>query len=209
MGNIEGFGWFPKIRVDKFDADTVQDAIRYLDSNSLRSELRRGMEPNWDELVTLREHHGLVPDGVVHDQGNQLVELGRNRIANLIIGSGAAAFTSAQSIVGVGDSTTAFADSQAALVANGSNAHYRGTSSAPAQSNYGKITCAALFGSSDANFAWQEWCWAIGTGTITPGNTLASVATSPVMLNRKVASLGTKGSGASWTLTTEVTINAA
>lgn len=210
MSSVEGFGWFPKIRVDKFNPDTVQDAQRYLDTNSLRSHLRRGMEPSFDELALLRQHHGLVPDSVVHDEGNGLVDGGRNRIANLIIGTGSTpAFSNTNAIVGVGADNTAFAGAQTALIDNGTaDAWYVGVSSGPTQSAVGKITCAAAFGTSVANFAWHEWCWAIGTGGITPGTTLASVASSPVMLNRKVASLGTKASGATWTLTTEVTINA-
>ena len=210
MSHTQGVGWFPEVRVDKLDADSVQDAIRYLDGYGLRSVLRRGMEPNWDELSLLTSEHGLVFDDVAHAAGNGLVDGGRNRVANLIMGTGAAAFTSAQAIVGVGATSTAFAGTETALLSNGASAYYMSLTggSGPALGTTGKFTVTAVYAGGVANFAWNEWCFAIGTGTITPGATLASVATSPQMLNRAVASLGTKGSGAQWSLTADITINA-
>ena len=78
----------------------------------------------------------------------------------------------------------------------------------PTQSN-GVITCVCTFGSTNANFAWQEWCFAFGGGgTITAGTHLSAVtSTAPTMMNHKVQSLGTKSSGAAWVLTATVTLS--
>lgn len=195
------FGWRPRIAVVKYSPDTVQDIIRTI-----------GHEPSGDELRHLEATAGLSADSIVEVEGNELTDAGRNRIRDLIIGSGAA-FTGAQGIIGVGSGTTAFAGSQTALAGNGaaSTAWYQKIDAGfPTSTGTGKFTAAATFATGDGNFAggWQEWCFAIATGTITAGGALASVGTSPVMLNRKVTNLGTKASGAVWTLTAEVTLNA-
>lgn len=210
MSRVDGFSWSPSVRVDKFGRDTLKDAADYLDGNGLRSELRRGMEPSHEELQLLRDAHGLVPDMVTRGEGNILVNVGRDRIAGLITGTGAA-FNLAQGIVGVGATVTGALPADVALGANTGSAHYRKVDSAPTVSSTGKITAVTTFPAGVAEFAWNEWCWAIGgSTTITPGATLAAVTTpSPVMLNHKApAALGTKGTGAAWTFTTEVTINA-
>ena len=61
--------------------------------------------------------------------------------------------------------------------------HTDGTSSGSAS-----IVFKATFGTSDANFAWEEW----GVANASSGGRL---------LNRKVESLGSKSSAASWVLT--------
>ena len=57
----------------------------------------------------------------------------------------------------------------------------------------GTVTWQATFGTSDANWAWQEWG-------------VFNAAAAGTMLNRKVTSLGTKTSAATWQLTVTVTI---
>lgn len=196
----DGIKWWPKIKVIKYDPDTVAQITK-----------RLGHEPTGPELRMLERTGGLVPDDIVHAEGNQLVDLGLKRLADLIVGGSSTAFNASQAIIGVGATSTAWATTQSALAGNGSTttAYYQGADAAPTSSTsspYGVISANATFTALNANFAWNEWCWAIGTGTITPGGTLASVATSPVMLNRKVQSLGTKVSGAVWTLQATVTL---
>ena len=88
---------------------------------------------------------------------------------------------------------------------NTSSAWYQqADSSYPTQSG-GVITCNCTITSSNGNFAWQEWCLATGSGGITSGDHLSATATGVVLLNHKVASLGTKASGASWVFTATVT----
>lgn len=191
--------WHPTIAIAKYEPDTVQDIIRKI-----------GYEPSGADLRRLEETAGLSPDSVVTCDGNELTDGGRNRIRDLITGTGAA-FNATQGIIGVGNGTTAFAGSQTALAADGASARYQLIDAAPnTAGGTGKFSAAATFQTDDANFAWNEWCFAIATGTITAGATLGSIGTARVMLNRKVpvGGLGTKASGAVWTLTAEVTINA-
>lgn len=192
----DGIKWTPVVHVKKYSADTVRELTSML-----------GHEPTGEDLRRL-EAEGLAWDDEAWAHGNQLVTVGLNRIGNLIIGTGAA-FTNTQAIIGVGSSSTAYSAGQTALIGDGSTttAYYQGAdASNPTQSN-GVITCNATYATGNANFAWNEWAFAVGTGTITPGGTLASVATTPVMLNRKVQSLGTKGAGSTWTLQATVTLS--
>lgn len=192
LARADSITWYPRIQVRKYDPPTVA---------ALTVEL--GHEPTAADLANIE------PDDIVPDEGNQLVTVGLNRLGNLIIGSGAAAFTQTQAILGVGSSSTAFALGQTALQGDGSSttAWYQGADSSTVSQSNGVINAQATVSGSNGNFAWNEWCWAIGTGTITPGGTLASVATSPVMLNRKVAALGTKASGAVWVLQSSITLS--
>lgn len=138
-------------------------------------------------------------DGVTEEPGNLLVTAGLNLITALIEGGAGTPFAHADAIVGVGAGTTTATVADTALTDdNSSNAYYQqADSSYPTQSN-GVITTQATFASGNANYAWQEWCLATGSGGITPGDHLSATATSVTMLNHKVASLGTKSSGASW-----------
>ena len=57
------------------------------------------------------------------------------------------------------------------------------------------VTWRAVFGSSDANFAWNEF-------TVASGNSDAAVN-----LNRKVSAQGTKASGQTWTVDLAITLS--
>ena len=65
-----------------------------------------------------------------------------------------------------------------------------------AMATYRALTFRSLFGTGDANFAWNEWG-------------VFNASSSGTMLNRKVESLGTKTSAQSWQLTVTLTIAAA
>ena len=66
----------------------------------------------------------------------------------------------------------------------------------------------STFGTSVANWAWNEWAWfTTTTGTITPGTGINVSSGTETMWNRKVASMGTKASGATWVFTTKVTFS--
>jgi hypothetical protein len=109
-------------------------------------------------------------------------------------------FNNAQAAIGVGDSTTAAAATQTDLQAAtnklrvGMDAtypqHTDGTTSGSASAVF-----RSTFSTAQANWAWQEWVVAnsatAGTGRI---------------LNRKVESLGTKTSAASWQMTVTLTL---
>ena len=197
MSFTDSIKWEPHAKVLKYDPETIRMLTKDL-----------GHVPTAEDLRFL-EARGLTPDGIAEAHGNLLTTAGLNRITNLIIGGGGAALTNAQIIVGVGSSSTAATVSDTALGGNGASttAWYQGPdASNPTQSN-GVITCNSTFGTADGNFAWNEWCWGVGTGTRTAGNTFASVSTSPVLVNHKVQSLGTKVSGAIWTLQATITLS--
>lgn len=135
------------------------------------------------------------PYEVIEREGNLLTIGGASALWELLIGSGAvSAFSNANAAIGVGDSTTAAADTQTDLQAATNKlrkamdatfpTHTDSTGTAGSKS----IQFKSTFGTSDANFAWQEWA------------VFNNVAAGR-MLNRKVESLGTKTSAATWTLT--------
>lgn len=163
------------------------------------ADLARGWEPKlsiakWHDSA---DHEaGAAPDEVVEIAGNLLLNAGITRLLNLLAGAGGTAFNAANCRIGVGDSSTAAAASQTDLQA-ASNKYYKlaDTVTVSAQT----VTVVATFGSAVANFAWAEWGLDNGTADSASG-------TAP-MLNRKVASAGTKASGATWVATATITIS--
>ena len=156
----------------------------------------------------LQRHCGEPEDGYAEADGNLLVTVGLDAITKLLtnISSPQAFSGPTRAIVGVGATSTTATTADTALGADGGSAYYQGCdTSNPTQAN-GVITTVATFTTGNANFAWAEWCWATCTGSITPGATLASVATGTKLWNHKIQSLGTKVSG-SWVLTTTITIS--
>ena len=122
-----------------------------------------------------------------------LTNAGRDFIAAAIINSGPPTFfTNANAHLGVGDSATAFDVSQTDLQAVTNKVRKAMEATYP-QLASNVITFRSLFGTGDANFAWNEW-----------GVFNASVAGT--MLSRKVETLGTKTSAQSWQLTADVTV---
>lgn len=193
-GQHDGINWHAFATVDKYSKEQVA---------WVREKI--GREPKGADLKAWLS----APDlGTVEADGNLLVNNGLTRITNLITGGGGAAFNSTQGLVGVGSVSTAATTSDTALGGNGSSttAWYQIVDSAPTTST-GQITAVSTFSTANANFAWNEWCWAIATGTITAGATLASVGTSPIMVNHKIAALGTKVSTATWVLTSTITLS--
>ena len=182
--------WSPEILVHKYSADTLAAIADHL-----------GHEPSGGDLIALRESGHFPADDAAHEEGNLLTTAGVTRIMSLLAGAGGAAFNNAQAIVGVGTSTTAAAVADTKLGGDGSTstAYYQGADASYPTVNAGVLTCYSTFGTANANFAWNEWCFAIATGTLTPGATLASVGTSPILMNHKApVSLGTKSAGTTW-----------
>lgn len=117
---------------------------------------------------------------------------GRNLIASAVVGAAYTAYNAANAYLGVGDSTTAFAAAQTDLQAASNKFRKAMDATFPTQST-NVLTFQATYGTSEANFAWNEWG-------------VFNASTSGTMLNRKVESLGTKSTG-SWTLTVSLTVN--
>ena len=115
--------------------------------------------------------------------------------AQCLMNDSATFLNSSNSHLGVGDSSTAFAASQTDLQASSNKARKAMESGYPTRSS-GALTFRSLFGTSDANHAWNEWG-------------VFNASTSGTMFSRKVESLGTKTSSQSWQLTATITVAAA
>lgn len=116
----------------------------------------------------------------------------RDYVAASTISATPTLFNNANSYTGVGDSSTAFAATQTDLQASTNKLRKAQDTGYPQQAS-NVLTFRATFGTSEANFAWQEWA-----------NFNAS--SGGTMLNRKVESLGTKTSAQSWQITTTITL---
>lgn len=123
-----------------------------------------------------------------------LTNAGRDLISQAIVGEAFTAFDAANSYIGVGDSATAFAAAQTDLQATSNKLRKAMEAAYPTRAT-NVLTFRSLFGTSEANFAWNEWG-------------VFNAAAAGTMLNRKVESLGTKTSAQSWQLTVSLTMTA-
>jgi hypothetical protein len=148
------------------------------------------------ELLAL----GIKAEEVEVVPGNLLLNAGIQRLEDLLIGAGGQAFNNANSRLGVGNSATAEAATQTDLqaAAGGANRQFKLMNATFPSRATQVVTFQSDFTSGEANFVWNEW--GVDNGTT---NTTTVVAP---MLNRKVASLGTKATG-TWTLTGTLTIS--
>lgn len=124
-----------------------------------------------------------------------LTNNGAIEIAKCAIGDSATQINNANAFLAVGDSSTAFAASQTDLQA-ATNKLRKAMDATYPQRSSNVLTFRSLFGTSDANFAWNE-------------HGIFNALSSGVMWSRKVESLGTKTGVQSWLLTVTVTVNAA
>jgi hypothetical protein len=115
--------------------------------------------------------------------------------AQCLMNDSATFLNSSNAHLGVGDSSTAFAAAQTDLQAASNKVRKAMESGYPTRSS-GALTLRSLFGTSEANFAWNEW----GSFNASSGGT---------MFTRKVESLGTKTNTQSWQLTATITLAAA
>jgi hypothetical protein len=144
---------------------------------------------------------GYAPYDMNVTDGNLLTTAGLGRIATLVNAGTGNLIASTTARVGVGNSSTAEAVGQTDLqAAAGSTNRWFQTCTVTIPSNV--WTFAASFGTADGNFAWAEWGIDIGTATVTSSNTV-----NAVLLNRKVASNGTKAAGQTWTATATITLS--
>lgn len=138
--------------------------------------------------------------------GNLLMYGGASCLWQCLIGNGTGTaaqtltfFNNGNAYIGVGDSSTAEAATQTDLQAATNKLRKAMDATYPLHtdattSGAATITFRSTFGSSDANYAWAEW----GVFNGSSGGR---------MLNRKVQSLGTKASGATWVFTVTITLS--
>jgi hypothetical protein len=138
-----------------------------------------------------------APFEVVEDEGNLLLIGGASVLWECLIGNGGAGalsyYNNANALIAVGTGSGAEADTQTALTAAATKAmdatyplHTDSTGTAGSKT----VTYRSTFASADANQAWAEWALSNGTR----------------LLNRKVASNGTKASGQTWQFTITITL---
>lgn len=141
---------------------------------------------------------GQVPDEVMVQKGNLLLNDGINLMLKVLTNTHGTLnyYSSGSAYIRVGNSTTAASASQTDLqgASKTSKAMDAGYPTVSAQT----ATWKSTFGTSDANYAWEEVGVANGSGT--------PDGTAPRLLNRKVQSFGTKASGSTWTMQLDLTI---
>jgi len=153
--------------------------------------------------VPVQEGRIVQPFEVDERDGNVLTIGGASIQWQTLIGNGTTTadqeltyYNNARAAIGVGDSSTAAADTQTALIAatnrlyKAMDATYPQHTDSDSSAGAKSIVFRSTFATGDANFAWQEW----GIFNSLTHNTGR-------MLNRKVESLGTKTSAATWVLT--------
>lgn len=232
----EHIHWHPYVTVEKYSADQTAFAERRLsDALGWRRLPVLNRVPLGESKSTVRRHgssrvhdlHGdwlreLFPagpeDGYAYDDGNLLVNTGLTVIVKLLNAAGATSYyplanngSTNNTVCGVGATSTAATTADTALGAdNTSNAYYQGMDATyPSVTTPATVNGQCTYASGNANFAWNEWCWATGAGAVTPGTHLSVIfatGASINMINHKVpaSSLGTKASGASWVFSTTI-----
>lgn len=126
-------------------------------------------------------------------EGNVFLNEGITFIWQAVTGTtGLTYFDASHSYIGVGDGTTPEDPTQTGL--QGTNKTYKLVDSGYPQVSGNIVKFRATFGPDEGNHAWNEW-------TISNGN-----SDSAVNLNRKVQNMGTKASGATWTIEVQLQI---
>lgn len=199
MSRHDGIKWWPTATVEKFNASTVRDIAAHL-----------GVSPTdvgHRELQHMKLHESLTPDSVLEVEGNLLMDAGKTRVAALIIGTGAInPFNSTYGVIGVGNSSANPTTTSYTSLQGGASSFYKPRETGPSNTD-GVISSGVTFATDQANFAWNEWCWVIASQSPVANASITTAAgAGAVMLNRKVASLGTKANGSAWTLSTTVSI---
>ena len=135
------------------------------------------------------------PYEVSEFEGNLLLNEGIAVLLDLLIGAGTpTAYSNANARLGVGDSSAAEAATQTALQAATNKTWKAMEATYPSRASQ-TVTFRSVFGSTDANYAWNEFT-VVNAADDTGDN-----------LNRKVSAQGTKASGQTWTLVLSLTIS--
>lgn len=184
--------------VEKWDPDQVAYVKRMveLDFGSgphepLRHELIRYCEPG---------------EVLVDNTPNLTTTGGRGRLTSSLTGAAPVVFSGVgTTVLGVGSSATTElpADTNLTAALWWQVADSTPTITTTTVTN-DTIQVVATFASANGNGAWNEWGLGLVTTAVSAA-TLATAGTGGLMFNHKVASLGTKSSGASWAFTVKLT----
>jgi len=171
--------WRVHTRIDKFDGVGFDPVLCDLTGPELQSR-------------------GIAPSEVLEIEGNLLTLVGAQRILDCLIGAATTTqmFNATNARIGVGDNNTAAANTDTNLGVGGSNRYWQLVTSVTRTTQ--SVAFVATFTGGTGNYAWQEW-------GLDNGSASSNAATAP-LLNRKVSSLGTKTSAASWAFTVTISI---
>ncbi len=117
-----------------------------------------------------------------------LLNVGRDLIASLLIGETVDPLDNSNARLVVGDGDDAFDETHSAL--QGQNTSQQGMEIGYPQRSSNTLSFRSLFGTAQANHAWEEW----------------GVDNGATLLNRQVESLGEKTSAQSWQFDADVEI---
>lgn len=234
---LEGAMGFSIAHVAKYSPDQVAWATERfkvekawrrgprVDTSAMIRRLRYG---GGELALTGMEFERYFPEGPEQGEatgtGNIFVSAGLTNLFSLWMGLTGTAVNpirdggAGTSVVGMGTGTTAAATTDVTLIANNTaNAWFQAfdASSFGSTTQPGVLVATATIASANANFAWNEWCWATGTGAVTAGSNGTTTAGSPfatasswAMVNHKTnVALGTKASGSSWVFSTTFTVS--
>lgn len=154
----------------------------------------------WRVEKRLGDDQSVAPYEVIEQTGNLLMYGGASLLWECLGGNGGSGalqyLNSANAYLAVGDSNTSEAATQTDLQAASNKVRAAATFSHTDGTTSGSATAtwAATFGTGVGNFAWAEWG-------------IMNASSAGRMLNRKVASLGTKTSAASWSLTVSLALS--
>jgi hypothetical protein len=156
----------------------------------------------WNVKWTLEKYRGNLPTDedrklfkpyeVINGEGNLLLNEGIDELWDLVTGAGGTAYNNANARIGVGNGNAAAVATQTAL--QGGSTKLNAMEATYPLSTSQAVTFRSSFGDGEAEFAWEEW-------------TIDNGASADKNLNRKVVSLGTKASGATWVFTVTVTLS--
>ncbi len=203
------------------DEQVIREAARLAGDPTIPADVRlmqlrelvgKDTRPRWRVTTTVDKFDGdwtteQIASGEAADahrsrdvfHGNLLTIGGASALWERLIGTSVTAFDTSNAYLGVGDSTTAAAQSQTDLQAATNKTRKTATAShTDSTSNTAAltITFVATFGTADANHRWREW------GTF-------NASTAGRMLNRKVEDLdggSAKTSAQSWQLTVTIAL---
>ena len=131
------------------------------------------------------------PYEVIKGEGNVFTTAGISLMLDLLVGGGGTVFSNANARVGVGDGSTAASAGQTDL--QGTNKLRKAMDATYPSRITTVMTFQSTFGTSDANFAWNEWG-------------IFNSASGATMFNRKAESFGTKTNTATWVLQVSITV---
>lgn len=172
----------------------MHDAMHYKTRWTIRRYLSHADFLGGRLPAEIVDANGVTQKGLSIIEGNLLLNEGIGELWDLAIAAGTpSAFSNANARLGVGDSATAAAATQTDLQAVTNKAYKAMEATYPSRTNQ-TVTWRSVFGSTDANYAWEEFV--VDNGAVA-GKTL----------NRKVSAQGTKASGQTWTLDLAITLS--